>query len=112
MDSQKVDMYIMSHAKYFESHNIAFIRDMMLKADDSKFLNVQTISLKDPTTILIVSLLAGSLGVDRFLLGDTGLGVGKLLTCGGLGMWAVVDWFMVMGRARELNYELLMRALA
>lgn len=112
MDSQKVDMYIMSHAKYFESHNIAFIRDMMLKADDSKFLNVQTISLKDPTTILIVSLLAGSLGVDRFLLGDTGLGVGKLLTCGGLGIWAVVDWFMVMGRARELNYELLMRALA
>ena len=102
----------MSHAKYFESHNIAFIRDMMLKADDSKFLNVQTISLKDPTTILIVSLLAGSLGVDRFLLGDTGLGVGKLLTCGGLGIWAVVDWFMVMGRARELNYELLMRALA
>ena len=112
MDSQKVDMYIMSHAKYFESHNIAFIRDMMLKADDSKFLNVQTISLKDPTTILIVSLLAGSLGVDRFLLGDTGLGVGKLLTCGGLGIWAVVDWFMVMGRARELNYEFLMRALA
>ncbi|HYD20775.1 MAG TPA: TM2 domain-containing protein [Flavipsychrobacter sp.] len=112
MDSQKVDMYIMSHAKYFESHNIAFIRDMMLKADESKFLNVQTISLKDPTTILIVSLLAGSLGVDRFLLGDTGLGVGKLLTCGGLGIWAVVDWFMVMGRARELNYELLMRALA
>ena len=112
MDSQKVDMYIMSHAKYFESHNIAFIRDMMLKADDSKFLNVQTISLKDPTTILIVSLLAGSLGVDRFLLGDTGLGVGKLLTCGGLGIWAVVDWFMVMGRARELNYELLMRGLA
>ena len=112
MDSQKVDMYIMSHAKYFESHNIAFIRDMMLKADDSKFLNVQTISLKDPTTRLIVSLLAGSLGVDRFLLGDTGLGVGKLLTCGGLGIWAVVDWFMVMGRARELNYELLMRALA
>ncbi len=112
MDSQKVDMYIMSHAKYFESHNIAFIRDMMLKADESKFLNIQTISLKDPTTILIVSLLAGSLGVDRFMLGDTGLGVGKLLTCGGLGIWAVVDWFMVMGRARELNYENLMRALA
>ncbi len=105
-------MYIMSHAKYFESHNIAFIRDMMLKADESKFLNIQTISLKDPTTILIVSLLAGSLGVDRFMLGDTGLGVGKLLTCGGLGIWAVVDWFMVMGRARELNYENLMRALA
>ena len=90
MDSQKVDMFLMSNAKYFESHNIAYIRDMMLKADDSKFLSVQMISLKDPTITLIVSLFAGSLGIDRFMLGDTGMGIGKLLTCGGLGIWTII----------------------
>lgn len=111
MDSQKVDMFLMSNAKYFESHNIAYIRDMMLKADDSKFLSVQMISLKDPTITLIVSLFAGSLGIDRFMLGDTGMGIGKLLTCGGLGIWTIIDWFMVMGRAKELNFQSLMRVL-
>ena len=49
--------------------------------------------LKDPTTSLIVSLLAGSLGVDRFLIGDIGLGIAKLLTCGGFGIWIIIDWF-------------------
>lgn len=111
MDSQKVDMYLMSHSKYYESHQMAIIRDLMLKADDSKIIAVQSISLKDPGTTIIVSILGGQLGIDRFLLGDTGMGIGKLLTCGGLGIWAIVDWFLVMGRAREINYENLMRAL-
>lgn len=111
MDAQKVDMYLMSHSKYYESHNMAIIRDMMLKADDSKIIAIQSINLKDPTTTIIVSILAGQLGIDRFMLGDTGMGIGKLLTCGGLGIWAIVDWFLVMGRAREINHDNLMRAL-
>lgn len=111
MDSQKVDMYLMSHSKYFESHKVPHIREAMLKADDSKMMTLMSISLKDPTTIIILSVVAGSLGIDRFLLGDTGLGIGKLLTCGGLGIWAIVDWFLVMERTREVNYENLMRVL-
>ena len=39
--------------------------------------------------LLIISLLGGTLGIDRFLLGQIGLGVGKLLTCGGL--WYLVN---------------------
>ena len=110
MDAQKVDMYITMNAKNFESHQVNAVRDRLMAMDDSKFAMVQAISLKDPTTILIVSLLAGSLGIDRFMLGDTGMGVGKLLTCGGLGIWAIVDWFIVMGRAREVNFQKIMSA--
>ncbi len=111
MDAQKVDMYLMSHSKYFESHNIAIIRDMMLKADESKMMAVMSINLKDPTAIVIFSVVVGVLGIDRFMLGDVGLGVLKLLTCGGLYIWFIVDWFMVVNRAKEINYESLMRAL-
>ncbi len=93
----------MTNGKFFESHQVAMVRDQLLNLDDSKWGLIQTVQFKDPTTSLIVSLLGGSLGIDRFLIGDTGLGVGKLLTCGGLGIWAIIDWFMIMGATREKN---------
>jgi TM2 domain-containing membrane protein YozV len=101
----------MSNSKYFESHQIMIIREMLLNADDSRFIALQAAGLKDPTVSLIVSILAGQLGVDRFMIGDTGMGFGKLLTCGGLGIWAIVDWFLIMGRTREINFERLQSAL-
>ncbi|MEN9655792.1 MAG: hypothetical protein RL311_724, partial [Bacteroidota bacterium] len=81
MEAQKVDMFIMSNSKFFESHQVNLIRERLLAIDDSKWSMISTVQLKDPTTSLIVSILAGSLGIDRFMIGDTGLGVGKLLTC-------------------------------
>ena len=105
MDPQKVDMYLMTHSKYFEGTSIPMIRENLLKLDENQFMRLNALSLKDPTIMLVVSLLGGQLGIDRFLIGDTGLGIAKLLTCGGLGIWAIVDWFMIMGRTREVNME-------
>ena len=112
MDAQKVDMFIMTNGKYFESYEVAELRDQLLYADDSKWAVIQTLQFKDPTTSLIVSLVAGSFGVDRFIIGDTGLGIGKLLTCGGLGVWAIIDWFKIMGATREKNMMQLQEALS
>ena len=111
MDSQKVDMYLMSNAKYFQSHHLNYIRERLLMADDSKWAMIHSVDLKDPTMILIVSLLAGGFGIDRFIIGDTGLGVGKLLTCGGLGIWAIIDWFLIMDATRQKNMEKLQQFL-
>ena len=108
MDVQKVDMFLMTNAKYFEGHQINAVRDKLLALDESRAMLIHTISFKDPTTTLIVSILAGVYGIDRFMLGDTGLGVGKLLTCGGLGIWAIVDWFNIQSRAREINFQKVM----
>jgi TM2 domain-containing membrane protein YozV len=105
MDAQKVDMFLMSNGKFFESHQMHAIRDRLMTIDDSKWVMLSTIQLKDPTTSLIVSILAGCFGIDRFMIGDTGIGVGKLLTCGGFGIWTIVDWFLIQKATREKNFQ-------
>jgi len=111
MDAQKVDMFIMANGKFFESHEVPLIRDRLIALDDSKWATIQTLQFKDPTTSLIVSILGGSLGIDRFIIGDVGLGIGKLITCGGFYIWTVVDWFMIMGATREKNMKKLQEVL-
>lgn len=47
--------------------------------------------MKSKTTALLLSILVGGLGVDRFYLGYTGMGVLKLLTAGCFGVLYVID---------------------
>ena len=59
----------------------------------------------------MISILIGGLGIDRFMLGDTGLGVLKLLTGGACGIWTIIDWFLIQGRTREQNYLKLLQVI-
>jgi TM2 domain-containing membrane protein YozV len=52
--------------------------------------------------VLLASVLAGVWGIDRFLLGQTGLGILKLLTCGGFGVWKIIDLILIAtGNVRD-----------
>lgn len=53
---------------------------------------------KEWLTALLISVFVGGFGIDRFYLGYTGLGVAKLLTCGGLGIWSLIDLVLIAMR--------------
>jgi TM2 domain-containing membrane protein YozV len=61
-------------------------------------------------TAALLSFFLGPLGVDRFYLGYTGLGVAKLLTLGGCGVWALIDFIMLlMGKITDVDGNPLQR---
>jgi TM2 domain-containing membrane protein YozV len=43
------------------------------------------------THVLLAAIFVGNLGIDRFLLGQTKLGILKLISCGGCGIWQIID---------------------
>lgn len=107
MDKQKVDLYLTTNAKYFEPQAIPIIRQKLENASDDSFLVVQSTELKDPTTLLLVSIFLGTLGVDRFMLGETGMGILKLLTAGCCGVLTIIDWFTISKKTKQKNFATL-----
>lgn len=111
MDQQKIDMFVMTNQKYFPAEKIMYLKDKLKTLDDEKFSLVSTVELKDPTTILLVSIFLGVLGIDRFMIGDTGMGILKLLTGGVCGILTIVDWFTISKKTKDLNFNNVMSLL-
>lgn len=76
--------------------------------DDKKsdFMTRFNAQARNPVVIFGFSLFLGYFGVDRFLLGQILLGILKLITIGGFGIWVLIDWFLIAGTTREKNLEI------
>lgn len=111
MEQSKIDMYVMTNQKYLPAEKVVFLKEKMKNIDEEHFALISAVEFKDPTTLLLVSIFLGGLGIDRFMLGDTGMGILKLLTGGLCGILSIVDWFNVQKKTKELNYNKLMMIL-
>ena len=105
MDQQRIDIFMVTHQKYFPVDKIPYIREQLRYADENKLMLLNMVEYKDPTVMLIVSIFFGYLGVDRFMLGDIGMGVLKLLTGGVCGILAIIDWFSITDKTKESNFS-------
>lgn len=105
IESNRAAIFLASNAKFFPPEKMAIVKAKLEGLDENRFIMATSLELKDPTTMLIISLLVGALGIDRFMIGDTAMGVLKLLTGGLCGVLTIVDWFGIQKKTKELNYN-------
>ncbi|MBR2064900.1 MAG: TM2 domain-containing protein [Bacteroidales bacterium] len=91
--------------KKFHTADLIKIKEAIKEMNDQELLALSGTEFKDPTISLVLSILVGGLGVDRFYIGDIGAGVGKLLTAGGLGIWWIIDLFNIQKKTKTNNAE-------
>ena len=103
--SDKVNMWLMANQDKLPSEKVGMLKSTLDKVDESKLDALMMIELKSPMTIFLLAWFVGWLSLDRFLLGSVGVGIARLLTAHGLGVWWLVDLITSMKRTREFNYN-------
>ena len=105
VDPADVENYIMSNRECFPGIKLIYLKSKLLKMDKDKFERICLCDLKSPTIILLVSVFLGGLGIDRFMIGDIGMGILKLLTGGLCGIFWIYDIFTITERVKKINFE-------
>ena len=109
MDSYQANQLLMVYGSKLPPASFPMVKERLEHLDDP-MANMLLAQLKDPTISLVLSILLGGYGIDRIYIGEVGLGILKLLTCGGLGVWWLIDLFLIMERTRENNLNQLMNS--
>lgn len=111
MEANKVEQLLLLHATKLPPEAISMVRNKLLEVEDATTAQIIFSQLKDPTIALVLSIVVGVYGVDRFYIGDIGMGIGKVLTCGGALIWYLIDIFMIQDATRRKNLETVMMQL-
>ena len=106
MESDKVNHILMMLSSKIPAGSIPSVRTRLENTEisDSEVMTLQS-QMKDPLLSILLSIFIGSLGIDRFYIGDVGLGIGKLLTAGGCGILWLIDIFLITDATKQKNLE-------
>lgn len=123
MDQNKIQLFMVSNQDKLPMEMIPLISNRLEAADDSRMPVLMSMDLKSPVVALVLSLVLGGFGIDRFYIGDNTngaiklivglvvlpiisvvtLGIGSLLYLG-----YAVDYFLIMGAAKKNAEKLMM----
>lgn len=109
MEKSKVDMFIGLNAENFNPQDMMVIKEKLERIDDDKFYLIQGVELQKPSMILLIAIF---LGWERFWLDDIALGVVKIITCYGCGIWWLIDIFTAKERAQKHNFRKVTQAMS
>ena len=102
MRPELVQAFMLKNGECFDTVTLQDVQNKLSQLDDSKSALVMGLNLQKPTVILIIAIL---LGWERFFLDDIGMGVVKVITGYGCGIWWLIDIFSAQRRAYEYNYK-------
>ncbi|MBO4451855.1 MAG: TM2 domain-containing protein [Bacteroidaceae bacterium] len=105
MDAEKIHLFIATKGDNFPVESLPIIRERLANMSSENEMAIMATDYTNPVLAIILSVIVGELGIDRFLIGDIGLGIGKLLTGGGCGIWWLIDLFLIMDATKRKNFE-------
>lgn len=112
MTDENVRQIIMSLNGKVPEEKLPVLKNRLINAPDNRLDEILCADLYNPTHTLLFSIFLGGLGVDRFLIGDIGLGIAKMLfgwaTCG---IWPLIDIFISYKAAKEKNLNKIMTVI-
>ena len=95
-------MFIGLNHENFNPQDLVAVKQKLEQMDDSKFYLIQGTEFQKPSIILLIAVL---FGIERFFLDDIGMGILKVITGWGCGIWWLVDIFSAKDRAKRYNYK-------
>ena len=92
MEADKVDKFLLANESKFPDYEIPIHRLLDLPPEKEAILAKN--HFKSPICMLSVSCFLGYFGLDRFLIAG-----------GGLGIWYIIDWFLIVRATKRKNME-------
>ena len=102
MDSNQVNFWLSINAECFAPEALQTIKSNLEQMNDNQMMYLQNASFEKPSTILLIAIF---LGWERFWLNDIALGIVKIITAYGCGIWWLADIFTAKKRAQIYNFQ-------
>ena len=107
MNVEEAINFLDKNKKYFPINKREVMIAKLINSDKDNIELLNAVKFKNPSFYLLLSVLAGIFGVDRFLIGDIKIGFIKLLTMGGFGILLLYDWLLIYQKIKLINYKTL-----
>ena len=103
MDCQYKDTntFLDKYTHYLPIDSLDYIYQKLSKAQC--VVNLNDITFSHPNVALLLSIFLGCIGFDRFYIKSYAIGICKLLTGGGCGIWWLLDIFLIKNAAKQKN---------
>ena len=102
--TENINTFVATKGDWFDASVLESVKTKLAGLSETSFTAAINEDFRDPDQMLIWALV----GIDRFFLDDTVLGVIKVVTGGGFGIWWIIDLFSIKKRTHAYNYNLLM----